>query len=127
MRKQGMLAGMVILILVIGMSGFVATWSDIPLGSVGMQGHKDVTTAGTPVRLSDTSVVCYGVAITADGNNTGRIAFGFSNAVRAATGGEVGPSLGAGESVFIPINDARKTWIDAAVNGEGVGFACTRG
>lgn len=122
MQKIGLI---VLLLAVVGFA--VSPRMEIQLGSSGVQGHKNVTTAGTPVQLSDTSIVCYGVAITTDGNNTGRIAYGFSNAVRAATGGEVGPSLGAGESVFIPINNASKVWLDAAVNGEGVGFACTRG
>jgi hypothetical protein len=95
------------------------------IGNTGIQGHKDCGGAGTPVRLAASSAPCLGVALTADVDNVGRIAYGFSNAVRSAAGGEVGTSLAPGQSVFIPINDVTKVWLDGAVT-DGVGYTATQ-
>lgn len=93
------------------------------LGNRGGEGSKDVAVAGTPEQLSATSQLCLGVALTARAGNTGAIAYGFSNAVRATAGSEIGAQLAAGASVFLPITDLVHVWLDAEVSGDGVSYS----
>lgn len=87
------------------------------------EGGKNVTTHGTPVQLVSTKTQMGAVVITARPANTGVIAVGFSNAVRAVAGGEVGATLKANASITIPgVADLSQIWIDATVDGEGVSF-----
>lgn len=86
------------------------------------EGGKSVAAAGTPVQLSSTSIKCSAVVITARKGNTGSVAYGFDNTVRATAGSEVGAILTPGSSVAIDTRDVSNIWIDASVNGEGVGF-----
>lgn len=88
-----------------------------------IQGGKSVAVAGTPVQLSATSTRCDAVILTARKGNTGSIAYGFSNTVRATAGAEVGAILTPGSSVVIETMDVANVWIDATTNGEGVGFS----
>lgn len=83
---------------------------------------KNVAAAGTPERLSATSIRCSAVVVTARPGNTGTIAYGQTNAVRATAGSEVGSTLAAGQSVTYPIFDAMELWIDTEINGEGVSY-----
>lgn len=85
-----------------------------------VEGGKSVTTAGTPVQL--TAAKCNGIILTARKGNTGSIAYGYDNSVRATAGSEVGAILTPGSSVFLPVVDASQIWIDASVNGEGIGY-----
>lgn len=84
-------------------------------------GVKSVTTAGTAVQLSSTSVPCRMVEIQARVANTGNIAVGSSSVV-AAAGSERGIILVPGASVSLRVTDLNKLYLDAAVSGEGVSF-----
>lgn len=86
------------------------------------EGSKDVAVPATPVQLSATSIRCSAVVITARPGNTGSIAYGQTNAVRATVGAEVGALLAPGTSVTYPIWDVQEIWIDAAIAGNGVSF-----
>ena len=88
--------------------------------SVG-DGVKSVTTAGTAVQLSATSVACRMVEIQARVANTGNIAVGSSTVV-AAAGSERGIVLVPGASVSLRVTDLNKLYLDAAVSGEGVSY-----
>lgn len=84
-------------------------------------GVKSVTTAGTAVQVSTTSIPCRMVEIQARVANTGNIAVGASTVV-AAAGSERGFILVPGASVSLRVTDVNKLYIDAAVSGEGVSF-----
>ena len=90
----------------------------------GTDGRRLVTTAGTPVQLVTTPTPCAGVFVNAESDNTGVIAVGFSNAVRASlTNQNSGWVLGARERVFIPVSDASLLWLDTSANGDGIGYS----
>jgi hypothetical protein len=89
--------------------------------SAGGQGNKAVTNAGTPLQLA-AATACRAVVITARIGNTKEVAIGFSNAVRATAGSELGMCLQPGTSVAIAVSDLSLIWVDAQVNGEGVSF-----
>ena len=78
-------------------------------------GTKSVTTAGTAVQLSDTTVVCFYVLITAKPANTGNIYIGGENV--ASTRGII---CFPGQTMRIDIDDLSKIYIDSAEDGEGV-------
>jgi hypothetical protein len=87
-------------------------------------GKKAVTTAGTPERLISSPLMCMGLIITANLENTGQIAWG-SELVKAAitSHNNVGGFLIQAQSTpFIPINDVSKIWIDAVNSGDGVSY-----
>ena len=91
-------------------------------------GVKNVTTANTPVQITATSTVVHSLWIQARTTNTGLVAMGWSNAVRAS-GTVNAPVLAAGQSVTIKQGrrsnqefDISDLWFDAAVNGEGVTY-----
>ncbi len=92
----------------------------------GSEGSKNVAAAATPETIVAVSTPCRRVIITARAGNTKPIAYGFSNAVRATAGAEVGAQLAAGASVSLPVADALLVWIDAQVNGEGVSFTIVK-
>jgi hypothetical protein len=85
------------------------------------EGTKTVTTAATPVQLHADTAAKW-VIITAQEDNTSKIAVGGTNAVRAtiATGG--GTPLNPGDDLILPVANLNQVWIDALVNGEGVRF-----
>lgn len=83
---------------------------------------KDVTTAGTRVRLSSSDVFASEVEVFAKSANTGIIYLGGSD-----VSSTVGRPLDAGESFAIAkLGDIdgrinlKNVWIDSSVNGEGV-------
>ena len=80
---------------------------------------KTVTTAGTPVALTDDDVPCNSVAIRARTANTGVIYI-----VDVDTNAKKYPADGlvAGEDITIPVNNASKIRIDSSVNAEGVSW-----
>lgn len=91
-----------------------------PLPAVG---EKDVAAAGTPERLSSTSIRCNAVVVTARPGNTGKIAVGLDDDIDAAAGAEKGIILGAGQAVTMsPCFDVQDVWVDSTVNGEGVSY-----
>jgi len=79
-------------------------------------GAKNITTAGTPERISETSIPIKCIVIKAKSANTGLMYVGNSDTTELF-------ELNAKESITIPINDVNKVWIDSAVNGEGVVYA----
>lgn len=89
-----------------------------------IEGGKSVAAAGTPERIvaAGATTRCSAVVLTARKGNTGSIAYGFDNTVRATAGAEVGAILTPGSSVVIDTRDASNIFIDATTNGEGVGF-----
>lgn len=87
---------------------------------VPVEGGKSVAVAGTPVQLA--AAKCNSIILTARKGNTGSIAYGYDNTVRATAGSEVGAILTPGSSVVLPVVDASQVWIDASVNGEGIGY-----
>lgn len=80
-------------------------------------GSKDVTTAGTRVALSATSVACKKVHIQAKNTNTGSIYVGGST-IAAGRGIE----LLTFASITLEVSDLSLIYIDSSVNGEGVTF-----
>lgn len=91
------------------------------ISTAGGQGSKAVTTAATPLALA-ASTACTQIIITARIGNTKQIAYGFSNAVRATAGSEIGAQLQPGDSVSLKVNNLSSIFIDAQVNGEGVSY-----
>jgi hypothetical protein len=88
-------------------------------------GQKAVTTAGTPVCLSSTSVpVKTGTKLTviAFPSNTGVIYFANTQALCVA--GTYFKALAAGLAHSFNVQDAQDIWIDSSVNGEGVSYYC---
>ena len=90
-------------------------------------GRKIVTTAGTAVKLSATSVPCKQLTITALESNTDAIVVGGSTVVAGSTGDGGGTRQGtplfATQSLVIAIADLEDIYIDSVVNGEGVSYS----
>ena len=86
-------------------------------------GHKEVTTAGTPLMLAAAKAAKW-VTIQAYRSNTGYIAIGGSSSVSASltAGTGTGLNLAAGESATFPCDDLSDFWLDATVSGEGVRY-----
>lgn len=91
--------------------------------SRGTDNRTVVTTAGTPVQLTTAVSPCAGVYITAESDNTGVIAVGFTNSVRAALTAQKGTILGARERIFLPVEDASLIWLDASISTDGVSYS----
>lgn len=83
--------------------------------------RRSVTTAGTRVQLSTSSVPCKGVAITAEATNTGVIVVGGSTVV-ASPSTRRGTPLAAGDTCTLDIDNLNKVYLDATINGEGVTY-----
>lgn len=88
--------------------------------------HKVVTTAGTQVPLSSTTILARNICIQALASNTGSIYIGESDVSSSDFGVEITagnsfsielPSMGEAGSDDIDLKDI---WIDAETNGEGV-------
>lgn len=89
----------------------------IPATTV-LNGQKTVTTAGTRVQVSSSSVPVRSVCIKALHADTGKIYVGNST-VSSANGYELIADL----SVCLDVNDVSLVYIDSSVNGEGVSYA----
>lgn len=88
-----------------------------PPGTLGTGATKTVAAAATPEQLTGSSTPCRAVYLRAPSSNTGVVGWGGSGI--AGSGGN-GPQLGPGDEVWIPIDNANKIYLSAAVNGEGV-------
>jgi hypothetical protein len=88
----------------------------------GTPGRKTVAVPGTPERLVGVSTPCQGVRLTALRGNTGFVAVGLTNSVRAASGTETGSILGPLDSIPVAVADATDIWLDASVAAEGVSY-----
>lgn len=84
-------------------------------------GTKEVTTAGTAVQLSATSVKCREVTITSEIENTDTIVVGGST-VDATAGVRRGVPIEPGQSVTIRVTDLNMLYLDALVSGESISF-----
>ncbi len=84
-------------------------------GTVG-DGTRTVTTAGTRVQLSTSSVPCKRVFIEAHESNTGTILVGSSTVV-AALSGRRGASLFPTQGDWFNVSNLNLIYIDATVNG----------
>lgn len=84
-------------------------------------GIKAVTTAGTSVQLSATSVACRMVQIQARTENTGVIVVGSSSVVASASTRR-GIALVPGASVALRVTDLNKLYLDSTVSAEGVSY-----
>ena len=84
---------------------------------------KSVTTAGTQVQLSATTLLVYSATIVAKAANTQKIYIGGANvdntygALSAGNGIGIGDVEKNGHDDYV---DLSKIWIDSDVNGEGV-------
>jgi len=88
--------------------------------SVG-QGSRTVTTAGTPVQLSASSVPCKRVRIQANASNTDVVAVGGS-AVSANASTRNGTWLFATQGEWFQVSNLNLLYLDAAVSGEKVSY-----
>lgn len=90
-------------------------------------GNRSVASAGTAVKLADTSIPVERVDVVANFNNTGVIVIG-SGTVVANSSGRRGVPLEAGDAYCIEIpTDLNQVYIDATISGEGVTFTWWRG
>lgn len=80
-------------------------------------GATTVTVAGTAEQLTTDPTPAKYVALTVPSTNTGRIAWGDETVVA----GTNGSSLGAGQTIIIPVpgEDLSNLYIDSTVSGEG--------
>ena len=101
-----------------------ATWNKNVPTSI-MDGRKAVTTAGTAVQLSSTSVPVYGVLLVAETANTGTVVAG-STTVVASSSTRQGVPLNKGDGIYLHVNNLNKVWLDSTVSGEGVTYVADR-
>ena len=87
-------------------------------------GRQVVTTAGTRVQLSSSSVACKKVTIVAETGNSNYIVVGGVNVV-ASLATRRGIPLAAGDTVTLEISNLNLIYLDSLVNGEGVTYAYT--
>lgn len=99
----------------------VAKWTKLAPANDIADGVRVVTTAGTDVALSASSVPCVWVAIQAQTDNTGKIAIGNSG-VDATVATGTGILLSAGDTMVIEIRNLNLIYLDATVSGEGVRY-----
>ena len=85
-------------------------------------GGKTVTTAGTRVQLSTSSVNCIDLIVQAKRSNTGRIYIGGSD---VANDDAHGIYLTAGQSISLNITNLNQVYLDSSVSGEGVAYTYT--
>lgn len=104
--------------------GLLVNGVSLKPSTAGGEGQQEVAAAATPEQLA-ANQACTSVAITAQIGNTKQVAIGFSNAVRATAGAEIGMQLQPGDTVVYNVDNLNKIWVDAQVNGEGVSFTYT--
>lgn len=83
-------------------------------------GSQTVTTAGTRVQLSATSVPCIDLIIQATSGVTGRIYIGGP-----AVSSTAGIYLTAGQAMPMSVSNLNQVWLDSTVNNEGVTYLYT--
>lgn len=85
-------------------------------------GRQTVTTSGTEVQLSTSSIPCQRVIVTAEIDNTDTVVVGNVSVVASPDSAIVGTPLAAGDSYTMPINNVNKVYVDAQANGDGVTY-----
>ena len=83
--------------------------------------RRTVTTAGTRLQLSASSVPVVKVVVQALQANTGFIAVGGSTVV-AASGTERGYILAPFNAITLTVNNLNLIYLDSTVSGEGVSY-----
>ena len=93
-----------------------------PLGETSIAGwsHIGGTVGGTAAQITATSTrLKRGFRITADPNNTGKIAIGYASSVTCAAGtANDGPAIAAGTSMDFNANDLSSAWIIGSAAGQ---------
>jgi hypothetical protein len=85
--------------------------------------QKNVTTSGTPVRLTNYPVdLGQSIVIKAKAANTGTITVGPDSA-SALNSDTKHFKLSPGDAIEVAISETEEIWIDSTVNGEGVEVA----
>ncbi len=82
-------------------------------------GAKNVTTAGTAVQLSTSSLPCEELLIQAKRTNTGRIYVGGLGITNDDT---TGVYLLAGQTIPMTPQNLNRVYLNSSVNGEGVTY-----
>jgi len=86
-------------------------------------GTTDIPTAGTPVQLTSSSTPCMGVWVAGDTGNSSVVYVGDSN-VDGVQGQQRGISVEpAGNSIFIPVNNANLIYFDVNTSGDNASWA----
>lgn len=83
--------------------------------------NKNVTTAGTAVQLSATTLEAKRLDVTARYDNTDMVVVGGSGVVGAQSGRK-GVPIAPGNTYTFFVTDLSKVYIDSVVSGEGVSF-----
>lgn len=94
-----------------------------------VSGRQVVTTAGTAVQLSATSVAINRITITAETDNTNPVTVGGSDVV-GALATRKGVPLAAGASITLDaqvdgVDELSDIWLDAVTSTEGVTYLYT--
>ena len=89
------------------------------LGPVIADGTTTVTTAGTAVQISTTSVPCYGIYVTGHESNVGAVVVGAST-VKAALTGRRGYTLYPTNAQKFSVTDANLLYVDAVNSGDKI-------
>lgn len=84
-------------------------------------GSKTVTSAGTAVQVSTTSVPTAWATLCASADNTGWIAVGGST-VKATGSGRSGITLEKNDCLTLNVDNLSSVYIDSTVNGESVNY-----
>ena len=90
--------------------------------SMAGNGSRTVSSPGTAMQLSTTSVPAQWVYVTALHINTGIITCGISTTLAATTGPRAGIALDKGVSALVPCNDLNAVYVDATVATEGISY-----
>lgn len=107
--------------LLLGLVICVSAHADPDIFATIKSGRQTVTTAGTRVQLSTSSVPVKRVVITAETDNTNPVTVGGSDVI-GALATRIGIPLTAGSSITVRANDLSNIWLDAITNTEGVTF-----
>jgi len=87
--------------------------------------RRIVATAGSSVRLTDTTTPAKKVIITAETDNTGVIVIGGDSVV-ATLASRKGNPLNAGDSITLYVIDLINIYLDSTVSGDGVTYNYSR-
>ncbi len=89
-----------------------------------VSGFTDIPTAGTPVQLTATSTPCMGVWVGSDTGNVSIVYVGAEATVDGVEGQQAGIAVEpAGNSIFVPVNDASLIWFDVNTSGDNATWA----
>lgn len=95
-----------------------------PIQNLGTFSNKGASVGTSAAQINSGSVATnLGVQVKASNANTGTVYLGSSSSVTAGTSAATdGYELGAGESVFLPVNNANLIWAIASASSQKVYF-----